>query len=152
MAVKRTIEPPKQTTLPGIVRFVPSAANWPRTELWRASWPTSCRACGHPNRSPVAQHTYPRDESHHVSHEAIYRSLFIQARGALNKELLEHLRRTRGMRRSRHHTQKTDVHGQIVDAVSISERPASAEDRAVPGHWEGDLVFGSSPQPDRNAG
>lgn len=89
------------------------------------------------------QHTYPRDESHHVSHETIYRSLFIQARGALKKELLEHLRRTRGMRRSRHYTQKTAIHGQIVDAIPISERPACVEDRAVPGHWEGDLVFGS---------
>ena len=89
------------------------------------------------------QHTYPCDESHHVSHETIYRTLFIQARGALKKELLQHLRRTRGMRRSRHHTQKTDIHGQIVDAVSISERPASVADRAVPGHWEGDLLFGS---------
>ena len=65
------------------------------------------------------------------------------ARGALKKELLEHLRRKRGMRRSRHYTQKTAIHGQIVDAVSISERPACVEDRAVPGHWEGDLVFGS---------
>ena len=90
------------------------------------------------------KHTYPCDESQHVSHETIYRSLFIQARGALKKELLEHLRRTRGMRRSRHHTQKTAIHGQIADTVSISERPASADDRAVPGHWEGDLVFGSS--------
>ena len=88
------------------------------------------------------KHTYPRDESHRVSHETIYRSLFIQARGALKKELLQHLRRTRGMRRSRHHTQKTDVHGRIADAVSISERPACVEDRAVPGHWEGDLMFG----------
>lgn len=89
------------------------------------------------------QHTYPLDPSLHVSHETIYRSLFIQARGALKKELLEHLRRTRGMRRSRAYTQKTAIHGQIVDAVSISERPACVEDRAVPGHWEGDLVFGS---------
>jgi IS30 family transposase len=89
------------------------------------------------------QHTYPNDQSLHVSHETIYRSLFIQARGALKKELLEHLRRTRGMRRSRSYKQKTAIHGQIVDAVSISERPASIEDRAVPGHWEGDLVFGS---------
>ena len=89
------------------------------------------------------KHTYPGDESCHVSHETIYRSLFIQARGALKKELLQHLRRTRGMRRSRHHTQKTDIHGKIIDAVSISERPASVEDRAVPGHWEGDLLFGS---------
>ena len=87
--------------------------------------------------------TYPEDEANQVSHETIYRSLFIQARGALKKELTEHLRRTRGMRRSRHHTQKTPIHGQITDAVSISERPAAAEDRAVPGHWEGDLLFGS---------
>lgn len=89
------------------------------------------------------KHTYPDDPSVHVSHETIYRSLFIQARGALKKELLAHLRRTRAMRRSRHHTQKTENHGRIVDAVSISERPASVEDRAVPGHWEGDLLFGS---------
>ena len=88
--------------------------------------------------------TYPDDENYQVSHETIYRSLFIQARGALKKELLQHLRRTRAMRRSRHHTQKTDHHGRITGTVSISERPATAEDRAVPGHWEGDLLFGSS--------
>ena len=88
------------------------------------------------------KHTYPCDREQHVSHETIYRSLFIQARGALKKELLEHLRRTRGMRRSRHHTQKTDNHGRITDTVSISQRPAEAADRAVPGHWEGDLLFG----------
>jgi IS30 family transposase len=87
--------------------------------------------------------TYPDDTSRQVSPETIYRSLFIQARGALKKELVEHLRRTRVMRRSRHHTQKTDQHGRITDTVSISERPASVEDRAVPGHWEGDLLFGS---------
>ena len=89
------------------------------------------------------KHTYPNDQRLHVSHETIYRSLFIQARGALEKALLEHLRRTRDMRRSRYYTQKTAIHGQIVDAVSSSGRPASVEDRAVPGHWEGDLVFGS---------
>ena len=87
---------------------------------------------------------FPNDESYQVSHEIIYRSLFIQARGALKKELLQHLRRTRGMRRSRHHTQKNENHGRITDTVSISERPASVEDRAVPGHWEGDLLFGSN--------
>ena len=87
--------------------------------------------------------TFPDDPSLQVSHETIYRSLFIQARGALKKELVEHLRRTRAMRRSRHHTQKTDDHGRITDTVSISERPASVADRAVPGHWEGDLLFGS---------
>ena len=86
--------------------------------------------------------TYPDDETHQVSHETIYRSLFIQARGALKKELLQHLRRTRAMRRSRHHTQKTANHGRIVDAVSINERPATTEDRALPGHWEGDLLLG----------
>ena len=88
--------------------------------------------------------TYPDDESCQVSHETIYRSLFIQARGALKKELTAHLRRTRAMRRSRHHTQKTGRNGRIIDAVPISERPAAIEDRAVPGHWEGDLVFGSN--------
>ena len=87
---------------------------------------------------------YPGDENYQVSHETIYRSLFIQARGALKKELLGHLRRTRAMRRSRHHTQKTDDHGRILDTVSISERPAIVEDRAVPGHWEGDLLCGSN--------
>ena len=86
---------------------------------------------------------YPDDPSRQVSHETIYRSLFIQARGALKKELVEHLRRTRVMRRSRHHTMKTDNHGRISDTVSISERPASVADRALPGHWEGDLLFGS---------
>jgi IS30 family transposase len=89
------------------------------------------------------KHIYPDDTSSQVSHETIYRSLFIQARGALKKELLAHLRRTRVMRRSRHHTQKTDNHGRIIDTVSISERPATVEDRAVPGHWEGDLLCGS---------
>jgi IS30 family transposase len=88
--------------------------------------------------------TYPDHENYQVSHETIYRSLFIQARGALKKELLQHLRRIRVMRRSRHHTQKTDNHGRIIDMVSISERPAAVEDRAVPGHWEGDLLCGTS--------
>jgi len=90
------------------------------------------------------KHTYPDDEAFQVSHETIYRSLYIQARGALKKELLQHLRRTRAMRRSRHHTQKTDDHGRIRDTVSISERPATVEDRAVPGHWEGDLLCGTN--------
>jgi IS30 family transposase len=88
--------------------------------------------------------TYLGDENYQVSHETIYRSLFIQARGALKKELLQHLRQTRAMRRSRHHTQKTDDHGRISNAISISERPPSVEDRAVPGHWEGDLIFGTN--------
>jgi IS30 family transposase len=85
--------------------------------------------------------TYPGDPSSQVSHETIYRSLFIQARGALKKELMEHLRRAGIMRRPKRFTQKGDHRG-VVDPVSISERPAAAEDRAVPGHWEGDLLFG----------
>ncbi len=87
--------------------------------------------------------TTPNVESRRVSHETIYRSLFIQARGALKKELIQHLRKTRGMRRSRHQSLKGQGLGQITDAVSIRERPAEAADRAVPGHWEGDLLFGS---------
>jgi len=88
--------------------------------------------------------TYPDDENYQVSHETIYRSLFIQARGALKKELIQHLRRTRAMRRSRRHTQKSSDHGRITNTVSIRERPAEVEDRAVPGHWEGDLLCGSN--------
>jgi len=83
------------------------------------------------------------DENARVSHETIYRSLFVQARGALKKELLQYLRSKRAMRRSRHKTLKGEGLGQITETVSIRERPASAEDRAVPGHWEGDLIFGS---------
>jgi IS30 family transposase len=75
------------------------------------------------------KHAHPDNERFQVSHETIYRSLFIQTRGALKKELLAHLRRTRIMRRSRHHTQKSDNHGRILDTVSISERPATVEDR-----------------------
>jgi IS30 family transposase len=90
------------------------------------------------------QRLYPHDESQRVSHETIYRSLFIQARGALKKELLQHLRRKRTIRRSRQKTLKNEGLGQITDTVSIRERPASVEDRAVPGHWEGDLIFGTN--------
>src|SRR5260370_12403601 len=78
-----------------------------------------------------------------VSHETIYRSLFIQARGVLKKELMDHLRSERRMRRSRHATVSGQSRGQIVDAISIRERPAEVEDRAIPGHWEGDLLSGS---------
>ena len=86
---------------------------------------------------------HPHDEHNRVSHETIYRSLFIQTRGVLKKELQRHLRTTRTIRRSRHATMKRSGLGQIKDAVSIRERPAEAEDRAVPGHWEGDLIAGS---------
>ena len=86
---------------------------------------------------------YPNDERMRVSHETIYRSLFIQARGVLKKELMGHLRTKRRMRRSQHSRIFKDSRGQIADAISIRERPAEVEDRAVPGHWEGDLLSGS---------
>jgi IS30 family transposase len=86
---------------------------------------------------------YPDDESMRVSHETIYRSLFIQARGVLKKELIGHLRSKRRIRRSRHSRIFKDSRGQIVDAISIRERPAEIEDRAIPGHWEGDLIGGT---------
>ena len=86
--------------------------------------------------------TYPEDENYQVSHEIIYRSLYVQARGALKKELIKHLRTRRTMRHSRHGNKSGESQGQIKDMVRISERPASVEDRAVPGHWEGDLIVG----------
>lgn len=86
---------------------------------------------------------YPDDEALRISHETIYRTLFVQARGALKRELLAHLRSRRMMRRGRHASTKGQPRGQIKEAVSIRERPPDAEDRAVPGHWEGDLLAGS---------
>jgi len=86
---------------------------------------------------------FPEEKQSQVSHETIYRSLFVQARGVLKKELLEHLRAKRTIRRSRHASLKRNGLGQIKNAVSISQRPACVEDRAVPGHWEGDLIGGS---------
>src|SRR5262245_40581919 len=87
---------------------------------------------------------HPEDEGFWVSHETIYRSLFVQGRGVLKKALVEHLRTHRAIRRSKHATAKGDTRGEIPDMVSIRQRPASAEDRAVPGHWEGDLLTGSN--------
>jgi len=127
----------------------------------RALRPKSCKLATHePLRVIVAsklednwspeqiagwlKRTYPGDQAYRVSHETIYRSLFLQARGVLKKELQAHLRSQRAIRRSRHATGKDDRRGSIVDAVSIRERPASVEDRAVPGHWEGDLLSGSA--------
>jgi IS30 family transposase len=85
---------------------------------------------------------FPKDESLRVSHETIYRTLFIQARGALKKELIRHLRSGRKMRHAKTATTKGQDRGKIINAVSIRERPAEVEDRAVPGHWEGDLISG----------
>jgi len=132
-----------------------------KTAWNKASRPKPCKLAGNPalkdavaaklrkNWAPeqVAgwlKREYPGDESNQVSHETIYRSLFIQARGVLKKELLQHLRSERTIRRSRHSSQHGDGRGKIANAISISERPASADDRAVPGHWEGDLIAGSN--------
>ena len=87
---------------------------------------------------------YPDEENRQVSHETIYRSLFVQARGVLKKELQQYLRSRRAIRRSKHHSMKDEGLGKISNTVSIRERPASVEDRAVPGHWEGDLIAGSN--------
>jgi IS30 family transposase len=119
----------------------------------RAHRPKACKLITHPTlRARVVnklqlqwapqqiagwlKRAYPGDEGTHVSHETIYKSLFIQA-------LLAHLRTQRTIRRSKHATQKKKGLGQITNMVSIRERPASVEDRAVPGHWEGDLMAGS---------
>ncbi|MCG1039545.1 MULTISPECIES: IS30 family transposase [Burkholderiaceae] len=88
--------------------------------------------------------SYSDDASMQISHETIYRSLFVQARGVLKAELMKHLRTRRMMRRSKKACAKRQPRGQIIDAVSIRERSAQAEDRAVPGHWEGDLLSGSN--------
>ncbi|MDB5840194.1 MAG: family transposase [Herminiimonas sp.] len=87
--------------------------------------------------------TYSGDKTMQISHETIYRSLFIQARGVLKRELISHLRSRRMMRRGKTASTEGQPRGQIIDAISIRERPATVEDRAVPGHWEGDLVSGS---------
>jgi IS30 family transposase len=130
-------------------------------QAWRrALRPKACKLATHPhlrhivsaqlkrNWSPQQiagwlKSNHPEDEGLRVSHETIYRSLFVQARGVLKKALIEHLRTHRPIRRSRHASAKGDTRGEIPDMVSIRERPASVEDRAIPGHWEGDLLTGS---------
>src|SRR5437660_1404045 len=125
----------------------------------RALCPKPCRLASHPElRWRVAEklvldwspeqisgwlkRAFPADEGLRVSHETIYRSLFVQARGVLRKELIGHLRAGRRMRYPKGGTTPSRLSGQIVDAISIRERPAEIEDRAVPGHWEGDLLSG----------
>jgi IS30 family transposase len=87
---------------------------------------------------------FPRDPERHVSHETIYRSLFVQSRGVLKRALLAQLRRGRSFRHSRHATTAGQTRGQITGAVSIRQRPPVVNDRAVPGHWEGDLLAGAA--------
>jgi IS30 family transposase len=105
------------------------------------------RQCWSPQQIALRlQQDFPNDQTMRVSHETIYRSLFIQSRGVLKKQLLAHLRRQRPLRRSRHAAAQAQAEnrGQVVRGPSIRERPAEAEDRAVPGHWEGDLISGKS--------
>lgn len=140
--------------------------NYRATQAEQAAWdrahrPKKCKLACHPmlkhmvatklkrNWSPKQisgwlKRTYPKQEHKQVSHETIYRSLFIQARGVLKKELQLYLRSQRAIRRSKKHSLKKIGLGKITNAVSIRERPASVEDRAVPGHWEGDLISGSN--------
>jgi len=136
-------------------------ANEADQQAWESAWrPKTCLLAGHgPLRELVAgkllldwspeqisgwlKTQYPNDESLRVSHETIYRSLFIQARGVLKQELVKHLRSQRRIRRSRHSSVHGHSQGRIVDAISIRERPAEVEDRAIPGHWEGDLLAGA---------
>jgi IS30 family transposase len=136
-------------------------ANDADQQAWESAWrPKTCLLAIHEQlRTIVAsklildwspeqisgwlKNQYPQDGSLRVSHETIYRSLFIQARGVLKKELIQHLRSQRRIRRSRHSRDSGHHRGQVVDAISIRERPAEVEDRAVPGHWEGDLLSGA---------
>src|SRR5258708_4962145 len=124
----RTRRPKRLTNNPGLRQAVVRKLrlNWSPEQI--AGW---------------LKRTHPEDEFYHVSHETIYRSLFVQARGVLKKELLSHLRSKRTIRRSKRTDPNGDRRGQIKDIVSISARPATVEDRAVPGHWEGDLLSGS---------
>ncbi len=134
------------------------------SEAERCAWeralrPKRCRLATHPElRWRVAEKLalqwspqqiagwlkceFAYDQGMQISHETIYRSLFVQTRGVLKKELMAHLRTRRQLRQAKGGTTKNGL-GQIVDAVSIRERPAEVEDRAVPGHWEGDLLSGS---------
>jgi IS30 family transposase len=123
---------PKQCKLgqyPALARIVANKlkANWSPDQI--AGW---------------LKETYPDDEKRQVSHETIYKTLFIQARGALKKELQLYLRTQRAIRRAKQHSIKNEGLGKITHAISISERPAQVEDRAVPGHWEGDLIAGTN--------
>lgn len=142
----------------GYDRYRASSAD--ETAWVRARRPKRCKLADNPQLREAVAHklrdnwspeqiagwlksAHPGDKAYQVSHETIYRSLFVQARGVLKKELLGHLRSKRTIRRSKGAGSNGDRRGQIADLVSIRERPAAVEDRAVPGHWEGDLLSGS---------
>ena len=144
MAVGRGTGPCTPMTGPGATRSGPSPCLLATNLRLQALVAEKLREDWSPEQiSGWLVDTYPDDDTLRVSTETIYRSLFIQARGALKKELVAHLRRVRTMRSSRNASREGQGRGGIVDAVSIRERPAEVEDRAVPGHWEGDLIRGS---------
>ena len=128
---------------PGLERVVRSDVSWRPVRGCGRSVARQLRLNWSPEQiAGWLKRTYPGQEAYQVSHETIYRSLFVQARGVLKKELMQHLRSQRRMRYSRHGSGKGDGRGHIRDMISIRERPASVGDRAVPGHWEGDLLSG----------
>ncbi|MBN9232127.1 MAG: IS30 family transposase [Legionella sp.] len=94
--------------------------------------------------SGYLKRTYPNDNAMNISHESIYKTLYVQSRGHLKKELLKHLRTQRVMRQSKKFNTKGNARGGIIDAVSIHDRPKEIDSRTVPGHWEGDLICGSN--------
>jgi IS30 family transposase len=121
--------------VPGNGRCARSPVAWRHAELrWRIAQKLALQWSPKQIAGWLKQQ-FPADPGMQVSHETIYRSLFIQTRGVLKKELMTHLRTARQMRQAKGGTTKSGL-GQIVDAVSIRERPAEAEDRAVPGHWK----------------
>ena len=144
MAGARSIAPVTPINEPGSWLCAQRSAVWPSHEKLRTIVASKLIEDWSPEQiSGWLKQSYPDDESLRVSHETIYRSLFIQARGALEQELIQHLRSKRRIRRSRHASVHGDSQGKIVDAISIRERPAKVEDRAIPGHWEGDLLRGA---------
>lgn len=144
MAVSDATGLQARTSVRGNRPYVQSRASWRSIRPCDKLLSQNCKENWSPEQiAGWLKRKYPRTEARRVSHETIYRSLYVQARGVLKKELMAHLRAQRRFRRSRHATQKTGARGQIVNAVPISARPQSVEDRAVPGHWEGDLLCGS---------
>ena len=126
----------------GRVADARNAVAWRNTLPYVTRWPPNSRTRGRPSRSPAGLHqAYPDDPTMHVSHETIYRSLFVQSRGVLKKALQAQLRLRHTVRRPRSAAKKSG--GYIVGPVSIRECPATVEDRAMPGHWEGDLLVGT---------
>ncbi len=132
---------------------------WRRARRWR---PTKLELCGELRRVVIERLeddnspeqiagwlrlAYPDNEAMRLSHETIYRALYVQARGSLKRELTAHLRRGRQRRYARSQSSKRQGQGKIAEMVMISERPPEVEDRAVPGHWEGDLVMGNRQSP-----